>query len=178
MTRWWSAADHRVLKSSRNVRICRDPHGGRRTRYAGEAVEHARRAVQLARAAGAREAEYLSYLGYREVRAGNPGQGLADCRQAVEQLRAQDGHWELIEGLQRLGIACHIAARPAEAIPHLREAIMLAQLADSWIFLGERLMWLGEACVAAGDADAARAAWQQALDVCNELLPAHPALPP
>jgi tetratricopeptide (TPR) repeat protein len=141
---------------------------------AAEALDHSRQAVDLARASGAGEAEYLSYLGYLEVQAGNAAQGLADCQQAIDQLRAEGLLLELMGGLERHGISCLIAGRHADAIAHLREAASLARQADSGTAQAEIQMWLGDSYLAAGNAGAARAGWQQALDLYDNLMPGHP----
>ena len=145
-----------------------------RMSHPGDAVEHGRRAVELAQATGSREAEYLSYLGYFEARAGNTEQGHADCEGAVALLRSVGGPFELARGLTNLGMSCQLAGRPAEAIAHLREAIALARESDMLSAEANSLMWLGDALTATGDADAARDAWQQALSLYRDLAPSHP----
>jgi tetratricopeptide (TPR) repeat protein len=145
-----------------------------RAGHPSRAVEHGRRAAELARAAGSREAEYLSYLGYFEARAGNTEQGHADCEQAVALLRSADGAAELAKGVAHLGITCQLAGRPAEAIAHLREAIALARQSDRLTQEANSLMWLADALTATGEPHAARDAWQQALSLYRQLAPSHP----
>jgi hypothetical protein len=57
---------------------------------ADAALEHIRQAVELAQAVGGHMIRYLATLGYCEVWAGNTEQGLAICRQAVEQAQPED----------------------------------------------------------------------------------------
>jgi tetratricopeptide (TPR) repeat protein len=167
--------EHATLASDLNLQAL--AHGGLaytadELDHVSDAIEHAQRAVALAQETGVREGEHLRSLGYYEVRAGNTEQGLAECRRAVELLRAADIASDLTVGLQLLGMSCQIAGRPAEAIAHLREAIALARESD---YMEPRcLMWLGDALAATGDADAARDAWQHALNLYSQLAPSHP----
>jgi tetratricopeptide (TPR) repeat protein len=142
--------------------------------HLSDAVQQGRRAFELAQMAGAREAEYLSFLGYFEARAGNTKQGQADCERAVALLRGAGSEVELARGLTYLGMSCQLAGRSAEAITHLREAIALARESDMLSEEANSLMWLGDAFTATGDARAAREAWQQALGLYRELAPSHP----
>jgi len=132
-------------------------------------------ALELAKTAGnsALEAIACNNVGYDRAMLGDPGQGLAYCRRALELHRQAGGPpsreastWD------SLGYIYHHLGDYGQAATSYQRAISLFREAGARYRTAQSLSHLGDAHHAEGDNHAARETWQQALDILDELI--HP----
>jgi tetratricopeptide (TPR) repeat protein len=136
-----------------------------------EALTAAERALSLFRDIGSSRglALALDDIGWYHALLGEPQQALTNCQQALTLYREIGDRWGEACNLHSLGYAHHLLGQYHQAIHYLQQAAAL------WVELGDRhnhaeaLNLLGDAHHAAGDRDAARTAWQQALDILDQL---------
>jgi DNA-binding SARP family transcriptional activator/Tfp pilus assembly protein PilF len=137
-----------------------------------EVLDHDRKALELFRAAGdlAGQADALNGIGWTYALRGDYSRSLEFCRQALdlqERLGYRHGQaatWD------SLGYVHHRLGDHTEAIAcYTRAYDLYREIGGDRYYETDVLMHLGEAHRAAGDPDAARDAWQRALDVLGEL---------
>jgi DNA-binding SARP family transcriptional activator/Tfp pilus assembly protein PilF len=135
-----------------------------------EALDHARQALDLFKAAGHRagQAVALNNSGWLHVQLGEYQQALTACRQALtfyDELGDRHGQattWDSI------GYGYHHLRQYTEAIACYQRAIDLYR-EDARSYRSRTLTNLGDTHHAAGNLDAAHKAWQQALDILDQL---------
>jgi len=137
----------------------------------GDMLDHAERALGLARAAGDQTLEIMSLndAGYSHARLGNYGQAIACCGQALAGSRAAgELNWESA-AWDSLGYIHHKLGDHQRAVTCYERSLDLCrELADRYNEAGT-LDRLGDVHHSAGDARAARWAWTQALRLLDEL---------
>jgi DNA-binding SARP family transcriptional activator len=137
----------------------------------GDMLDHAVRALGLARASGDQTLEIMSLndVGYSHARLGNYGQAVAYCGRALAGSRAAgERNWESA-AWDSLGYIHHKLADHQRAITCYERSLDLCrELADRYNEAGT-LDRLGDVHHSAGDARAARWAWTQALRLLDEL---------
>lgn len=135
------------------------------------ALREGRRALHLFRVARHRagQARTLNTIGWHQTMLGDLRQALVSCHQAlglhqeIGDRRGEADTWDSI------GYAYHQLRRCPQALTCYRLAL------DRWRELGDRpgeaqtLVHIGETLHSAGDPDAARAEWQRALAILDEL---------
>ncbi|GIJ19794.1 ATP-binding protein [Micromonospora lutea] len=139
------------------------------------ALEHARRALDLFRAAGHRPgyASSLGIVGWYHAQLGEYHRALDHCRRAVALQSELGGHHESPYTLDSLGFAYHKLGRYAEAASTYQRAVELYQEVGDRYNEADTLVHLGDCQQLAGAGEAALAAWRQALDIFDDLR--HPA---
>ncbi|HET8658646.1 MAG TPA: tetratricopeptide repeat protein [Micromonosporaceae bacterium] len=143
---------------------------GRQGRHR-EALEHAQRAHALYRATGrdAWRARALDAVGWLYAQLGEYHQALAYCRQALAlHQEVGDRHGEA-EAWDSLGYAHHHLGGHDQATVCYERAIGLYRGLGDRFNEATTLSNLGDARVDARDPQAARTAWQQAVDILDEL---------
>src|SRR6516164_2801347 len=134
-------------------------------------LEHAERALGLARAVGDQTLEIMSLgdVGYSHARLGNYGHAIAYCGQALAGSRAAgERNWESATW-DSLGYIHHKLGDHQRAVTCYERSLDLCrELADRYNEAGT-LDRLGDVHHSAGDARAARWAWTQALRLLDEL---------
>jgi DNA-binding SARP family transcriptional activator/tetratricopeptide (TPR) repeat protein len=137
----------------------------------GDMLDHAERALGLARAVGDQTLEIMSLndAGYSHARLGNYGQAIAYCGQALAGSRAAgELNWESA-AWDSLGYIHHKLGDHQRAVTCYERSLDLCrELADRYNEAGT-LDRLGDVHHGAGDVRAARWAWTQALRLLDEL---------
>ena len=136
-----------------------------------EALANVERALILCRAIGSSRGlvQALNHAGWYHARLGEPQQALTHCQQALTLSREIGDRRGEAHTLNSLGYAHYLLGQYHQAIRYFQQAAALR------LGLGERhnhattLDLLGDAHHAAGDRDAARSAWQHALDILDQL---------
>jgi DNA-binding SARP family transcriptional activator/tetratricopeptide (TPR) repeat protein len=139
------------------------------------AVGHAELSLTLFRTAGYRPgvATALNGIGWLHTQQGRPRRALAVCRQALEIYQADADRPGQAAAWDSLGSAHHRLAEHHQALAcHARARDLNRELGDRY-HEAETLLHLGDVHQSVGDRDASRHAWQQALDILDELR--HPA---
>lgn len=143
-----------------------------------EAAAHAGQALALSRQAGDRLGQgwALACLGASHAYLGNGELARGSARQALEA--AQEAGDPMLPAFARsaLGVVHSRLGEHRQAISCYQQALAVAvqrkNPLDRW-WLATLLVGFGHACMAAGDLPAAAAAWQEALQILDELgLPA------
>jgi DNA-binding SARP family transcriptional activator/tetratricopeptide (TPR) repeat protein len=140
----------------------------RHGRYA-EALHHTERARDLYRAAGHRHAyaDTVNAIGWLQALRGDHEQSLATSKQALALLEELDDHLGQAASWYILGFAHHHLGHHREAVGCYERALQRQRERGDRNSEVESLSHLGDAYHAMGDLDAARRAWQQALDVLD-----------
>jgi tetratricopeptide (TPR) repeat protein len=136
-----------------------------------EALEHGERALDLFRAAdhAVGQARALNAIGWYHARLHDYAKALECCEPALALLLEVGDQRGAAETWDSLGYAQHHLGRYAEAVTSYVHAIELCrELGDRYHEAG-CLNHLGDTCLAAGNPDAARQAWQDALDIHGRL---------
>ncbi len=132
---------------------------------------HAVRALEVSRAAGDRNLEIMSLndVGYSHARLGNYRQAIRYCGQALAGSReAGERSWESA-AWDSLGYIHHQLGHHRHAVTCYERSLGLCrELADRYNEAGT-LDRLGDVHSSAGDLDAARWAWTQALRTLDEI---------
>jgi DNA-binding SARP family transcriptional activator/tetratricopeptide (TPR) repeat protein len=140
------------------------------------ALKHIRAALDLYRACGHRagEANALNNVGWYHARLGEYGEALTHCQQALGMLeelgdRSGQGHaWDSIGYVRR-----HLGQYPEAVECYQRALGFLREIGDR-DSEAESLAALGDTYHAAGDDAAARAAWEEAARILDQLdVPGH-----
>jgi tetratricopeptide (TPR) repeat protein len=141
-----------------------------------EALSHDHQALALARAAADRRAQAtaLSRIGWSYALLGDPHQALSHCEQALALHQTTGDRHEEACVLDSIGYAHHQLGQYEKAITYLEQGLAIdRELADRH---GQAiyLTHLGDAHHSAGNLSAARASWQKALGILDDLrlLPA------
>ena len=132
---------------------------------------HMERAAELYRLAGNRSglAKALNESGYAYSLRGDHRRALENCEQALPLFRELgDRHGEAAT-LDSLGVAHHKLGAYQQAHDHYTAALRLFHEVDDLNGIAETLDHLGDIHQVMGDETAARAAWQQALEVLDRL---------
>ncbi|WP_335970587.1 AfsR/SARP family transcriptional regulator [Streptomyces sp. CA2R106] len=135
----------------------------------GLALEHGRRSLALHRSLGAvdRVATVLGNLGDTHLFAGDPVAAEECYRQALAAWRARGSLTSISRTLTSLAEAKLARGRPAEAVDALTETLALLDRLGDRATAADVLEVLGRAHLARGDRAAARACWQEALDLAR-----------
>jgi DNA-binding SARP family transcriptional activator/tetratricopeptide (TPR) repeat protein len=136
-----------------------------------EALAHVRRAEGLYRAAGhpAGQATAVGAAGWCLVRAGRPAEALAACREGLALLSGLSYRLPEAYVWHATADAHHQLGQHHDAMACYGRALDLYGQVGERYFCGRALACLGDTQQAAGDHDAARGSWQQALSVFQEL---------
>jgi DNA-binding SARP family transcriptional activator len=132
---------------------------------------HSERAAELYRLAGNRSglAKALNESGYGYALRGDHRRALANCEQALPLFRELgDRHGEAAT-LDSLGVAHHNLGAYQQAHDHYTASLRLFREVDDLNGIAETLDHLADTHRAAGDEPAARAAWQEALELLDQL---------
>jgi tetratricopeptide (TPR) repeat protein len=112
----------------------------------------------------------LNNLGMTYIDMGRHEEAAETSRRAVVLAHQRDQHRSEASALDTLGQALHALGHVDEAIEHLsRSRDLLVQASCPRWTLGTVLVNLGRAMHAGGRTEEARAAWQEALDILDEL---------
>jgi tetratricopeptide (TPR) repeat protein/transcriptional regulator with XRE-family HTH domain len=135
-----------------------------------EGIEHSRRALELFRANGhsPEEGIALNQLGYALARLGDYRQAIECCREALSLLPPED----LVDQAHTwhsLGFAHHRARLYAEAVTCFQHALDHFREAGRQREEATTLAGIGDAHEAAGEPEAARCAWREALGILERL---------
>jgi tetratricopeptide (TPR) repeat protein len=136
-----------------------------------QALRHARQALALYRAAGDRagEAGACSSVGRSLALCGEATEAVSYCERAVRINHELGNGFAEAVALISLGYALHKAGRYDDAVPVCQRAVGLCRQIARPRLEAIALTHLGEAHRAAGTTGAARAAWEQALVILDDL---------
>jgi tetratricopeptide (TPR) repeat protein len=142
----------------------------RQGRYA-DALDHARQALDLYLAAGDEvgQANALNEVGWYQALLGHHEEAIATCGQALALHRRHGNEYGAAAALDSLGYAHRHLGDPREAITRHRAALDLVRRLGVRYHEAEILDHLAGAHVDAGERDAARDAWLQALAILDDL---------
>jgi tetratricopeptide (TPR) repeat protein len=135
-----------------------------------EALRHARLALTLARSAGNQRAEAraLHFAGKYHVLLGDYQQGLSFSQQALALNREVGDRRSEVYTLNGIGYAYHCLGQYDQAVAYYQEELALkSELADRYS-QAVTLTNLGDTYHEADNDEAARSAWQQALDILED----------
>ncbi|HCT78865.1 MAG TPA: hypothetical protein DGT23_20355 [Micromonosporaceae bacterium] len=137
----------------------------------GQAVRHARQALRLYRAAGQpmMAARTLNSLGWGYALSGDYARARPRCELALAQMRHLGDLAFQAGTSDSLGYIHHHLGNHDLAIAHYLRALELYRGHDDRYYEADTLDHLGDAYRAAADAVAARAAWEQALEILDQL---------
>ncbi|SEG29170.1 DNA-binding transcriptional activator of the SARP family [Actinacidiphila yanglinensis] len=133
------------------------------------ALDYGRRSLELHRSLGDfdRVATVLGNLGDTHLQAGDP-KAAEDCfREALAAWRARGSVVSMARALGSLGEAQLALGRPAEAVEALTETLALLDRLGDRATAADVLEILGRAHLARGDRGAARACWEEAVDLAR-----------
>ncbi len=165
----FETAGDRINQASIHLRLAwLDEQHGR----PAEGLSHAEQARDLFHIAGYRAADgwVLTHIASCHARLGNHQQAIA-CYQQVLRKMTQDVEATYSEAgaCDGLGHAHHSLANHEQAIAFYQRAINLYRQMGDRAFEAPVLTRLADTYHAAGDLDAARQAWQHALNILDEL---------
>ena len=143
---------------------------GRQDHY-GAALPEAQQALELYRAAGHRSMlpSALNAVGWCHAHLGNYQQAIISCEQAIGMSRELGDRFVEGAALDTLGYIYHHLRRYPEAINCYENSFGLQRERGDHYNQAVVIRHLGDTHYAAGDLIAARGAWQQALNVLNDL---------
>jgi tetratricopeptide (TPR) repeat protein len=136
-------------------------------KHYGQALSHAREALALSTAAGnlGGQANALNMIGWLEVQRGDFRQALVCCRRALD-LHREVGDRDGLGGVwDTMGYAYSHLGEHAQAIGCYQHAVGQYHDVGDRYYEADTLIHLGDAHRAAGEPQAARAAWEQALTI-------------
>jgi DNA-binding SARP family transcriptional activator len=136
-----------------------------------EALPHAQQAFELFRTAGhlAGQANALNAVGWFHIQLGDYEEGLVNCQRALDLQREMGDGLDQAHTLDSMARAYHLLGRHRKAATHYQQAV------DRYHDFGDRHSeaesWasLGDTHLDAGDPASARADWQRALTILDEL---------
>ncbi|MCW8103382.1 AfsR/SARP family transcriptional regulator [Streptomyces tauricus] len=115
-------------------------------------------------------ASALNAVGWNHVLLGQHQQALEHCRQALALCQELGDNTNAAHTWDSIGHAHHHIGEYEEAVTAFRNALVLyRQLGGAPWFVGGTLMRLGDTWLSAGDPDAARTAWAEALEIMERL---------
>jgi tetratricopeptide (TPR) repeat protein len=135
------------------------------------ALDHARRALALYRAAGHQSgpARALNLVGWYRALLGEHQRALTDCQKALSLHQGFDDRDGQALTWNSLGYAHHHLGHHIDAIACYQHALGLFRYLGDRYFEAITLTGLGDAHGAAGNPQDARGAWQQALTILDDL---------
>jgi tetratricopeptide (TPR) repeat protein len=137
-----------------------------------EALTHLQRAVDLAGTGDYRRelAAALNGLGWFHALFGNAQQALTYCQQSLDLFQGLGHRWGEFLVLDSIGYAYHRLGRHQQAASYFEQALAIGRELDN-LYYSQATDYdhLGDARHAAGDTTQARHAWQQALDILDQL---------
>jgi DNA-binding SARP family transcriptional activator len=136
-----------------------------------EALDHSRQSLRHYQAAGqlAGQARALNSIGWHLAKRADYEQALAHCQRALIIVRELDDRHAQAHTCDSLGYIYHHMGRHQQAIECYQEARHLFLLSGNRYSEAICLSYLGDVQDAVGEADAARLAWTDALDILSEL---------
>jgi tetratricopeptide (TPR) repeat protein len=136
-----------------------------------EALPHAQQALTLSRAAGYRlgQAMALNDIGWSHTLLGDPQQALTHCLQSLALRRDLGDRRGEARTLDSIGYAHHHLGHHEQAIAYYQQSLILKRELDDRHSQATTLSHLGETHHETGNLDAARDAWQGALDILDHL---------
>jgi tetratricopeptide (TPR) repeat protein len=136
----------------------------------GEALDFAQRALDLLREAGHPAQGYaLNCIGWYLAHLGDPQRAVDYCEQALSLLAARRDLFYEAAAWDSLGYARRQIGHHAQAIACYQHSLDLCRQLDDPDDRAVVLLHLGEVHHTAGDQDAARRTWQQALAILDDL---------
>ena len=137
----------------------------------GEALAQAQQALECYETCGHRrgQAQALNTVGWCRALLGDYQQAITHCQQALTLLQTLDDREGQANALDSLGYAHHHLTDYALALDCYRRALTLFCGLRDRFNEAATLTRLGETHHAAGNPDAAHAAWQHALDILTDL---------
>jgi DNA-binding SARP family transcriptional activator len=142
-----------------------------RRRRPAEALDHARRALELFVTAGDRfgQARARNAVGWYHAQLGDHDTALTYCQQALAQMEELDDRNGLADTWDSLGYAHHHLGHHAQALACYHRAIDLYRRRGDRHLEGMILSHVGDAHRDAGNLQAARDAWQDALAILGDI---------
>jgi DNA-binding SARP family transcriptional activator/Flp pilus assembly protein TadD len=136
-----------------------------------DALGHSRRALALFESAGhlAGQAFVRNAVGWQHALLGDYRRAIDLCQQALVGLQEIGDHQGEADTWDSLGYAHHHLDHHQEAIACYHQALQLFATSNDRYATAATLANLGDSHHAAGDPDAARTAWQDALTILTEL---------
>jgi tetratricopeptide (TPR) repeat protein len=137
-----------------------------------EALGHAQRALELFTATGDRggQAMALNAVGWLHAKLGDPRQALVYCGQAIDLLEELARHSQTAAGTwDSLGYAHQQLGNHAESAACYQRALDLLREIGDRRGQADTLVHIGDAQLAAGHPGEARAAWEEALTILDDL---------
>lgn len=151
--------------------ISQDPPSPHPQTSGGPVLHHGEHALRLFRETGneAWEASALTIIGGCHMEMGNYDLSLKFGQHALKAARESGTNLRECDALEKLGESHYRLGNYAQAITFLGEAARLATRFDhgNWK-LACICISLGDACLAAGDRQAATGAWHEALNYCGD----------
>jgi DNA-binding SARP family transcriptional activator/Tfp pilus assembly protein PilF len=143
----------------------------RKTGRFTEALEILVSALELCRAAGSRPgyARTLTGIGALRAMLGDYEQALIDCQQALVLLEDLDDVHTQGDALHVIGYCHYRLGRYSQAASHYQQALDRYRKIGDHSYAAQGLIDMGEAYVAAGAFNAARATWTDASQILAEL---------
>ena len=130
------------------------------------ALDHARRGLELFRAAGdpLDEARAYNAVGWYQARLGDFEAALANCTRALEMTKAQDraGQYGVLDSL---GFIARGLGRHDEALDYYDQALALNRELGNVYLQADIMAGIGTVHADTGATEAARQAWRQAIDL-------------
>ena len=138
---------------------------------AESALSHAHRALELARASGDRlaEARALTALGWYHALLGHHRQSTIHCQHALSLYQSLGDMRGVAYALHNLGYSNHCLGQHRTAIDHYQQSLTLKFALNDPYRQAMALDSLGDAHHSVRDSDAARIAWQHAMDILTRL---------
>ncbi|WP_089155429.1 AfsR/SARP family transcriptional regulator [Micromonospora sp. NBS 11-29] len=135
------------------------------------ALDHARRALDLYSAIGHRrgQANALNEVGWQHAQLGNQRQALSYCHQALALQQELGNRAGEAAAWDSIGYAHHHLGHHVRAITCYQRSLDLSRDVGARYSESEVLVHLGDTHLAAGDPEAARIAWRQALTILDDL---------
>ena len=137
-----------------------------------DALDHAQRGLALFTAVGDRPGRALALngVGWFYALLGDHRQALGYCGQALELYQELGSYPQMEAGTwDSLGYAHQQLSDHAEAAACYQQALDLFRQAGDSLGMAETLGHIGDARLAAGQPEEARAAWQEALTILDDL---------
>jgi DNA-binding SARP family transcriptional activator len=137
------------------------------------ALEQAQRAFELASGVGHRvgQAHSLGAIAWFRCLLGDYAQAILDGESAIVAHRDVGDRFGQAAGMHTIGYAHHRLGRHRDAIDRHRQAVAILREVGARSYEARALIDLGDASESGGDRPAAVKAWQEALDIIEQLDP-------